>query len=154
MNSPSAIAVGDEVPVLQVSALVRDVQDLTFLDRHIGDGGYEWGSPHNSDYAREVLHYRGGLVHGISIAAYASEMLGEFFGEDWQLHGRIDMRFISGVAEGDTLRLHAKVMQRTQEVGGVAIEMEVWAENLNEPKTPSAVGTASCLVTNGRSRKE
>ncbi len=144
---PASIGVGEELPVLEVRASIWDVQKLALVDLDLPPGGYDWGSPHNDRYAREVLGYRGGLVHGITIAAYTSEMLGNFFGPDWLENGSVEVRFINGVVDGDTVRVHGRVTERARERAGERVEVEVWTENVSAPDAPAAIGRASCLVT-------
>lgn len=125
-----ALSVGDELPVVERVATMR-VNNT-------------WGSPHNDEYAREVLKLRGGLVPGVTTMAYVEDMLGRYFGPSWLERGEIEVRFVGGGAiRDDHVTARAQITGRTEDAGGERLELQVWLEDAEIDGKAVVVGTAS-----------
>ena len=98
---------------------------------------------HTDEYARN-FGMRGALIGGSTLLSYVLEMLYNYFGENWQYHGRIGVSFIGGGAiNGDVLTAHGLVKAIEQEEAGTRLKLDVWLENQMQAKI--LVGEASCI---------
>jgi len=98
---------------------------------------------HTDEYARDS-GMRGALIGGSTLLSYVLEMLYNYFGENWQYHGRINVSFIGGGAvNGDVVTAHGLVKAVEQEEAGTRLKLDVWLENLDRAKI--VVGEASCI---------
>lgn len=131
--SAQDLHVGQEVPPLEKAALMK--------------GDFAWGSPHNDEYAREVLKFRGGLVIGVITMAYVAEMLRRFFGPAWLEHGALEVNFIGGGAvNNDKVAAKGVITGLKQENGKTRVELDVWLENEALSGQRVIAGTANCLI--------
>ncbi len=81
------------------------------------------------------------IASGRMTTAYASEAAARFFGEKWTGTGKTDLNFIRPVKHGDILTVRGVVKEKTVEVGGTRVVLDIWVENQRGDKT--AVGSAS-----------
>lgn len=133
MSQAVEFKVGEEVPVYQRQATLVPPP-----------GGYPWGSPHNDEYAKQVLGFRGALVPGVTVMAYMTEFMVQLFGKDWFTSGTITNQFIGGgVIDRDNVTMHAKVSGVEPEGGRKRVKLEIWLDREDGQK--ALVGTASSL---------
>lgn len=71
----------------------------------------------------EARHYglKGGLVGGVSLYAYASELIVALLGPRWLQSGRASVRFVKPVYDGESVNV---VATRTAPVGGDGLRLE------------------------------
>ena len=106
---------------------------------------------HNSSDARSVHNdrlaktagFKGGLILNEYHFTQISEMLLEYFGPRWLIHGEIELRYITPLLDGNTFVPKAKVLGEDPPGSG-RLSLELWCENQDGEKL--AIGTASCLV--------
>jgi acyl dehydratase len=125
--------VGDELP-----PLTKKVK-LT-----VPPGGYPWGSPHNQEYAKS-LGYKGAIVSGVLTLTYMSECLRRFFGKGWVKGGKVDVSFVGGVIDGETVVVKGIIKDKQMENSMIRLVLDVWMENEEGQKV--VVGSASGLVS-------
>ena len=109
-------------------------------------GGHKWGSPHNDEYARQVLGLRAGLVPGNTTMCYVGEMLRLFFGLAWLEKGVMDISFVGGGAVSqDPVTARGEVRRRLPEGATTRLEVDVRLEN-HATGQPAILGSASCTL--------
>lgn len=85
------------------------------------------------------------IASGRMQLSFAAEALRRFFGpEVFNHHGRLDMRFIKPVVDGDTITVKGQVTETQTDEHGTRVALEVWCENQHGDKT--AVGTGGALI--------
>jgi acyl dehydratase len=81
-------------------------------------------------------------VSGTQYLGHLTELMIDLFGEGWLRGGRThDLKFIKAVAEGDTIRIKARIQAREEAESAVKYTMNIWGENQDGDKV--MVGTAS-----------
>ena len=101
---------------------------------------------HNDQLARSA-GFKGGLIMNEYHYTQLSEMLLEYFGLGWLMHGEIDVKYIAPLFDGNTFVPKAKVLGEDPRGSG-RLSLEIWCENQDGDKL--AFGTASCLVEGKR----
>ncbi|MDN5347802.1 MAG: hypothetical protein PWP65_1366 [Clostridia bacterium] len=81
---------------------------------------------------------------GTQYQGYVIQLLIDLFGEEWLKNGKMNVKFIKLVPEGDTLIAKAKVQSKEEDGSAVKYTLDIWCENQNGDKV--LVGTASGLV--------
>jgi len=84
------------------------------------------------------------IAAGMMSHAYLSEMLTNFFGENWFKSGKLSVSFIRYVVPGDTITAKGVVREKRVEGSSVIFTADVWCENETGEKV--TVGTASARV--------
>jgi hypothetical protein len=131
--SSKDIQIGQEIPRLIKKAKLTPPR-----------GGYPWGSPHNEEYAKS-LGFKGPLIAGSTALAYISESMLHFFGEGWIKGGKLDVSFIGGVVDGETVTVKGFLREKVSEDSAFRLVIDVWMENEDGEKV--ITGTASGLIT-------
>ncbi len=90
MADSMAYTVGSRLPEYRVRALNNEPDSANLL--------------HNEEYARRY-GFTGCVVPGVSIYAYMSRSLVEFFGEDWLARGTAEVRIVHPVYDGEEVRV-------------------------------------------------
>ncbi len=85
-----AYAVGSRLPEYRVKALNHESDSANLI--------------HNEEYARRY-GFAGCVVPGVSVYAYMSRSLVEFFGEDWLARGTAEVRMVHPVYDGEEVRI-------------------------------------------------
>jgi 3-hydroxybutyryl-CoA dehydratase len=98
---------------------------------------------YDSDFAR-TRGYRDAIAHGLMTFAFASEMLGQYFGPQWAQGGKVRIKFIAPVYPGDTITTGGRVTAIDPEGAGKRLTVDVWCEN--QDGQPVLVGEASAMV--------
>ena len=88
--------------------------------------------------------YRDAIGHGLMTFAFASEMLGQYFGPQWTLGGKVRIKFIAPVYPGDTITTGGQVTDSHAETDGPRLTVDIWCEN--QDGEPVLVGEANALV--------
>ena len=124
------LKVGDKIPALNKTAHTHvDPQARNVI--------------HTDDFAKE-FGMRGALVPGSILLSYVLEMLYNYFGANWMIHGKIKVSFIGGGAiNGDQLKAEGGVTKIENKASGPIIHLDVHLENQDRKKI--LVGTASCI---------
>ena len=95
----------------------------------------------------EIAKQRGlaAPVASASIAmSFFNEILSDFFGDDWNYGGKLDVRFIAPSYAGYVITARGQVKEAVPEGDATRLVLDVWCEDQEGRKT--AVGTASGLV--------
>jgi len=100
-------------------------------------------SPLHSDRAAKSAGFKGALILNEYHFSQISQMLLEFFGPLWFLHGEIEIKYLAPLFDKDTFVPKAKVLGENPSGSG-RLELEIWCEN--QEGTQLARGKASCLV--------
>jgi acyl dehydratase len=102
--------------------------------------------PHASTHTEISLAKASGLeapiAAGTQIEAYLVAMLVDYAGESWFKRGSLDVRFVKGSFEGDTITPHMEVERGQVDEGTGWVTWNVWCENQHGEKV--AVGSAVC----------
>jgi hypothetical protein len=101
---------------------------------------------HNDRLARSA-GFKGGLIMNEYHFTQLSEMLLEYFGLGWLMHGEIEIKYIAPLFDGNTFAPKAKVLGEDPPGSG-RLSLEIWCENQDGEKL--AFGTASCLADGKR----
>lgn len=89
-------SVGSRIPEYRVKALNNEPDSANLL--------------HNEEYARRY-GFGGCVVPGVSVYAYMSRSLVDFFGEEWLARGIVDMRMVHPVYDGEDVRVGGSVSE-------------------------------------------
>jgi acyl dehydratase len=81
------------------------------------------------------------IASGQNQMAVVHQLLEQNFGDAWVYGGKISLRYIRPVHEGDVLTPNGVVTEITEADGKPRVMLEVWCENQNGDKT--SAGTAS-----------
>ena len=81
------------------------------------------------------------IASGQNQMAFLHELLERNFGDAWVYGGKISVRYIHPVYDGDQITPHAMVAEVAEEAGKARVKLSVWCENQDGHKT--AAGTAS-----------
>jgi hypothetical protein len=96
---------------------------------------------YNDDHARRH-GFRAGLVPGVSLYAYVSRSLFEFFGTDWLERGSAEVRFVRPIYEGEETRVTGALSSIAKD-GTVTVDFGA----ANPQGVTCAVGTARLPAT-------
>ena len=142
---------GDE----EMAAIGKDVEigfEVTQAVKHmtqamINDFEHVFERPSNIHDSEEVAKKEGlkqPIASGMMSIAFMHEVMQTAFGDGWDKGGKVSLRFIRPVLDGDTVTARAVVKEKQQENGRTRVILDAWCENQNGDKT--AVGWASGLV--------
>jgi len=149
VNTAKNIKVGDELPTI-IRHITQEKMTL-FADQlrcrtdiiSPEDFHTEFGIHIDEEFAKSK-----GLPSTVTQAfqfyAYVSELMTNFFGEEWLRGGKMEMSFIKAVCPGDTLSVKGVVKEKMPEGSALRIVFDIWCENQNKEKV--AVGTANGLI--------
>jgi len=84
------------------------------------------------------------LAPGMMLYDYVSEMLTNFFGQEWLKGGKLSVSFIHYVVPGEVITTKGTIREKMPEDNALRMNVEIWCENQRGERV--AVGTASSLV--------
>lgn len=105
------------------------------------------GAPAQDAAVARASGLKAPVVPNLLHFAHMTELMLEHFGNDWRTSGSIDIRYVSFLYAGDTLRPHARVCSVEPSSTGRRVHLEVWCEN--QAGDVLASGTAACETADG-----
>jgi len=114
---------------------------LTHSGGPLGNPGWPRRGYHTADDVARTAGFSSMLVSGTMNEGYILQLMVETFGERWFDGGKLDLRFVKPVYEGDEIRAHATVRGPEDGADGAGVTLDVWCENQRGEKV--VVGVAS-----------
>ncbi len=105
------------------------------------------GAPVQDAAVARASGLRAPVVPNLLHFAQLTELLLHHFGDAWRTNGEIDVRYVSFLYAGDTLRPSARVTAVEPSQGGIRVRLDVSCEN--QAGVVLATGTAECLLAAG-----
>lgn len=99
---------------------------------------------HNDVEEAKKLGFPDIVVQGMMPLCFVADMLAQRFGEGLYVGGRMDMRLVNVLWNGDRVRARGVVQQLTPEGAARRAHMQVWGEK--EDGTMIVIGNASAIV--------
>ncbi len=84
----------------------------------------------NEEFAKSTP-LGGTIAHGMLILAYVSQMMTNFFGKDWLVGGRLNVRFKAPARPGDIITVQGKIEKIQNEEEQAIINCDVLCSNQN-----------------------
>ncbi len=103
------------------------------------------GAPVQDPEVARASGLKAPVVPNVLHFAHLTELMLAHFGAHWRTGGDIDVRYVSLLYAGDTLRPRARVVSVEPEADGrQRVRLEVWCEN--QDAAVLAQGTAECVL--------
>jgi len=99
------------------------------------------GTVHDDESAKRA-GLRGGYIVNEYEFAKLTEMLIQLFGLNWLSDGKIDVKYIAPLIDGDILTTKAHIIGE-ETPGSGRLLLDIWCETQDGEKT--AIGQASCM---------
>ncbi len=131
---------------IQLRQELTPVTKTITKERMVAFSGWGGRNLHTDEEAAKKWGYPTTVAQGLMSLDYIKQMLGNFFGPEWFIRGKVAVSFLGLVFPGDVLTARGVVKSKIEkaEEGFVEVDLEVWCENQKGEKVTA--GTASCRL--------
>jgi hypothetical protein len=142
-NTRKTYEVGSQLEPVTKSFTLKMMHEFEFLyGMASADGEVE--NFHVDDEAAKTAGLKKPIASAHMTISYMHDLMNKNFGHNWTQGGKLALKFIYPIVDGDTVTYQGKVIGKESEGEKTRLKLEVWAENQNGKQT--AVGTASVVA--------
>jgi acyl dehydratase len=138
MGNLTITEVGQQLPAVSKTISQAKIDQFELVG--IREGHFD-KSIHTSAAAASQAGIGAPIASGRMQLAFVTEVMHNFFNEEWAKSGRISLSFLKPVRDGDTIIAKATFKERVKEDGGERLVFDVWCEGPTGEK--HSAGTAS-----------